>query len=358
MLPSVLSRCVAVTLMAATLSPQQVLGGKPAPEFSPDLYWLDAGHKAGHWLSNYRGKVLLIDFWEYTCINCIREFSVLKHWYATYHPLGLEIIGIHDGEFSVGNDLGNVRRATQRLALLWPVAVDLTGAMWRAYGAKGWPTRFLIDPRGNIVMESLGEDDYDAMEARIRELLRVVVPGSNSAHVENHEPDRSCGAATRETYAGYWGGRGSVSNSEGYKQGHTVIYQSRPSPADGRIILTGRWRTTEDSVISAANDASDRLTLSYHARSVYAVASGGSTKHPLRVYLEQDGHALTRASALRDVAFDSGGSYIEIREPRLYYLLQNHSLEAHELTLLPPRAGVVIHSFTYGNDCQQTFDQL
>ena len=348
----------ALVLGVLSSSTHQVSGGKPAPEFSPDLYWFDAGHKTGHWLANYRGKVLLVDFWEYTCINCIRELSVLKRWYAMYHPFGLDIVSIHDGEFSIGKDLENVKRATSRLELSWPVAVDVTGAMWRAYGAKGWPTRYLIDPRGGIEMQSLGEGNYDSMEARIRELLAAMNTAANSVRAQRQILQDSCGTSTRETYAGYWGGQGAISNAEAYKEGRPLIYQSHPPISDGHILLTGRWKRNEDAVFSAANAGSDRLTLSYHARSLYVVLSGGSPKHPLRVYVQQDGHTLERTSALRDVAFDSAGSYIDIREPRLYYVLQNPKVEAHELTLLPQDVGVTIHSFTYGNDCQQSFDQL
>src|SRR5581483_2902730 len=101
-----------------------------APDFSPDAVWIDtgeAGKKVPHSIKGYKGQVLLVDFWEYTCINCIRDFAVVKRWYAKYHPYGFEVIGVHYGEFAMGYKVENVRRAAQRLQLPWPIVVDLKG---------------------------------------------------------------------------------------------------------------------------------------------------------------------------------------------------------------------------------------
>ncbi|MGA7462774.1 MAG: redoxin domain-containing protein, partial [Candidatus Korobacteraceae bacterium] len=122
----------------------------PAPDFGAGVVWLDEGAATPHHISDYKGKVVLIDFWEYTCINCIRDFGVVKRWYTKYHQYGFEVIGVHYGEFEIGFDVNNVREGAQRYKLPWPVVADQKGTTWQAYQADGWPERYLIDPQGQI----------------------------------------------------------------------------------------------------------------------------------------------------------------------------------------------------------------
>ena len=129
-----------------------------------------------HHISGYRGQVVLIDFWEYTCINCIRDFGVLKRWYRKYHPYGFEIIGVHYGEFNIGFNVDNVSAAAKQYQLPWPVVADQKGTTWKAYNARGWPDRYLVDSQGNIVMEVFGEGNNREMETKIRDLLAVAHP--------------------------------------------------------------------------------------------------------------------------------------------------------------------------------------
>jgi thiol-disulfide isomerase/thioredoxin len=348
-------RCIA-TLLVAMATSSNIAETRRAPEFSPDGYWIDGSHKSGHWLADYRGRVLLIDFWEYTCINCIRELPVLKNWYGKYKPFGLEIVGIHDGEFTIGNKLENIKQAVKRLQLPWPVVADLNGSMWRAYGAQGWPTRYLIDQQGQIVMEALGEGNYRSMEEKIRALLATNNSALDRVAIGGDNPGTDCGSATPETYLGYSSGRGAVENPEGYKSGHILNYRGAREPEDGRAWLQGKWKTEEDAVVSA--DHGDSLALKYHARSIYAVLSGNKRDHPLRVDVRLDGRALTPNDALQDVRFDAGGSYVDVTAPRLYYLARHSQIQSHVLTLEPQTSDLAVHSFTYGNDCEPKFDPL
>ena len=153
-----------------------------APNFSPDATWIDtgaAGGKVPHSIKGYRGHVLLVDFWEYTCINCIRDFSVLKRWYAKYHPYGFDIVGVHYGEFAIGFNADNVREAAKRFQLPWPVVADLQGSIWRDYHSNVWPNRFLIDQSGDIVFHVEGEGNDRPLEEKIRELLAAAHPEVN-----------------------------------------------------------------------------------------------------------------------------------------------------------------------------------
>ena len=328
-----------------------------APEFGSQAVWIDADTKAPHSIKGYRGHVLLIDFWEYTCINCIRDFAVLKRWYDKYHAYGFDVVGVHFGEFPMGFNVDNVRQAARRFQLPWPVVADLNGAIWKAYKSDMWPTRDLVDPNGNIVMRVAGETGNRELEEKIRTLLMALNPQVGSVPVD--PPDNTfapqCGVTTQEAYVGNFlgSGHGAVANSQGYHDGSATDYHADQEPSDGRVMLSGKWRTDREGVASEGKEA--EAVHRYHARSLYAVLSVENPKKPVRMYLQQDGKPLTQNEAGVDVKFDSQGSYVDVAEPRMYYLVQNPSFGSHLLKLEPQGKNLMLHSFTYGNDCQQKF---
>ncbi|HEY6338815.1 MAG TPA: redoxin domain-containing protein [Candidatus Sulfotelmatobacter sp.] len=332
-----------------------------APNFTSDAQWIDtgeAGKKVPHSIKGYRGHVLLIDFWEYTCINCIRDFRILKRWYAKYHADGFDIVGVHFGEFAMGYSADNVRDAAKRFQLPWPVLADLHGSVWRAYHSDVWPNRYLIDQNGDIVLHVEGEGNDRAMEEKIRELLEKTNPEVNHIPLDPPENtfDPSCGIPTDETYVGDWFGRGAIANPRGYtNDGDATDFHAQAAPADGKVMLAGRWITSQDGVTSADKHGSAQLR--YHARSLYAVVSVENPKKPVRIDLLQDGKPLDANDAGVDVHFDSQGSYLEISSPRMYYLVKNAAFASHLFVLEAEAAGFALHSFTYGNNCQQNFEQ-
>jgi len=332
-----------------------------APNFASDAEWIDTGvaaKKVPHSMKGYRGHVLLVDFWEFTCINCIRDFSVLKRWYAKYHPYGFDIVGVHYGEFAIGFNVDNVREAAKRFQLPWPVVADMQGSIWKAYHSDSWPNRYLIDQEGDIVLQIEGEGHNQAMEEKIRALLAVNHPEVNQIPLDPSEETftAACGICTDETYVGDWFGRGAIANAKGYKNdGEFTEFHAEGEPADGKVMLSGRWLAKQDGVTSDKKIGTAQLR--YHARSVYAVLSVADPKKPERVYLLQDGKPVSKSEAGVDVHFDAQGSYLEVSAPRMYYLVKNTEFGPHLLTLEPRGADFVLHSFTYGNNCQQDFDQ-
>ncbi|MFZ0732751.1 MAG: redoxin domain-containing protein [Candidatus Sulfotelmatobacter sp.] len=332
-----------------------------APNFASDAQWIDtgaAGKRVPHSIKGYRGHVLLIDFWEYTCINCIRDFSVLKRWYAKYHSYGFDIVGVHYGEFAIGFNAGNVRDAATRFQLPWPIVADTNGSIWRAYHSDVWPNRYLVDADGYIVLHIKGEGNNLPMEEKIRELLAPANPGVNQIPLDPPENtfSPSCGICTDETYVGDWYGRGAIANSKGYNNdGEVTDFHAEGAPTDGKVMLSGQWITRQDGVTS--DEKHGTAELRYHARSVYAVLSVADPKKPVRIYLLQDGKPLGQSQAGVDIHFDAQGSYLEVSSPRMYYLVKNAAFGSHLLTLEPQRAEFLLHSFTYGNNCQQDFEQ-
>ncbi len=330
-----------------------------APDFAGGE-WIDAGEagkKVPHSIKGYRGQVLIVDFWEYTCINCIRDFAVLKRWYTKYHPYGFEVIGVHYGEFPMGFKVENVKRAAKRFQLPWPVVADPNGTIWNAYHSEAWPNRYLINQDGDIVMHIEGEGQNEEMEQTIRELLQKTHP--EIAKIPLDPPENTftpqCGITTQETYVGDRYGRGAVANSQSFNDGAITNFHAEREPKDGTVILDGKWFMAKDGVTSQSKEA--KAELRYHARSVYAVLSVDNPKKPVRLNVLQDGKPLAKDAAGADVKFDAQGSYIEVSDPRMYYIVKNPEFGSHLLTLQPVEKDLSLHSYTYGNNCQQNFEE-
>ncbi len=319
-------------------------------------------------MAQLRGKVVMIDFWEYTCINCVRTFAQNKKWYERYHGSGFEIIGVHAPEFDIAYAVDNVAAAVKRFGLAYPVVVDNWYEIWKSYRNNAWPSRFLIDAQGFVRFHRDGEGADDEFERAIRRLLQeahpaLKFPGSEPIPPEENAAAPSCGVPTPEMYVGRWYGRGILANKEGYHPGETVRYNLPSSLGDGRAAVSGPWETDQNGMIYRGKSQklasqADRLEMRYHARELYAVMSVSHGK-PSRLYILQDGKDLTAASRGVDVQFDSEGhSYIEVRDARMYYLVQNPAFGSHTVALIPTAPGLAINSFTFGNNCQTQFPHL
>jgi thiol-disulfide isomerase/thioredoxin len=317
-------------------------------------------------IEGLRGKVVMIDFWEYTCINCIRTFAENKKWYERYHHYGFEIIGVHDPEFDIAYPVDHVRAAVKRFGLPYPVVVDDGFKIWNAYHNSTWPNRFLIDAGGFIRFDRPGEGADAAFERAIQTLLVEAHPGlkfpaSYTISPEANAFAESCGVPTPEMYVGKWSDRGILANPEGYHDGKTVDYQLPAAVDDGHAVVSGRWETDKNGMIyrgKRKDVSTDQLEMRYHARELYAVMNVGRGR-PERLYIQQDGKNLTDKDKGADVEIDaSGRSYIEVREPRMYYLVENPAFGSHSVQLFPTRSGLAINSFTFGNNCQTNFPHL
>jgi len=356
--------------MSSAPTPPRVPGAVP-PSSQPSF---DDNAGGSLWINSpplmmaeLRGKVVLIDFWEYSCINCIRTLAENKELYARYHKFGFELIGVHDFEFDVTSHFPNVRAAVKRLDLNYPIYVDSTFQLWQAYHNDSWPSLFLIDAKGVVRYHKIGEGHDDALERAIQRLLLEAHPGLEFPADYTIPPDPNafaapCGSTTDEMYVGDSSGRGTLSNQEGYHDGKTVRYQLPADIKDGHVAVSGEWQSDKYGMTYRGKKNSeagpDKLVMRYHARELYAFINV-SHGRPSALYIQQDGKDLTEADKGVDVKFDSQGhSYIEVREPRMYYLVQNPALGAHAVTLTPTKPGLTVNSFTFGNDCQTKFPHL
>ena len=314
------------------------------------------------------GKVVLIEFWEYTCINSIRTFEQDKKWYERYHKYGFEIIGVHDPEFDIASQAANVRAAAKRFGLPYPLFLDPNFRLWQAYHNGSWPGRFLVDSKSIVRFYRAGEGGEAGLEHAIQRLLieahpELQFPADYAIKPEADAFAPSCGVTTPEMYVGDWSGKGILSNPEGYHRGKTVRYQPPSGVNDGQAAVSGAWEADKNGMTYKGKNAggyaaADKLVMRYHARELYAVINV-SHGHPSTVYIQQDGKDLTGDAKGVDVKLDAQGhSYIEVREPRLYYLVANPASGAHTVTLTPTKPGLTVDAFTFGNDCQTGFPHL
>jgi len=239
-----------------------------APDFTGISHWLNTNGDRPLTLASLRGKVVLVDFWTYSCINCIRTLPHLRSWYATYHRYGFEIVGVHTPEFAFEHVLSNVRGATRDLGVTWPVALDNGYATWNAYRNQYWPAEYLIDAGGRLRRAHFGEGDYPQTEAAIRALL--IARGASLPKAPLGVPDLTPREQTTpESYLGYERLAGYAGTT--IRPDRVASYAFPPALAADQLSYAGRWRIGAQRAF-AVRDA--RLRLHVRARDVYLVLGG------------------------------------------------------------------------------------
>jgi cytochrome c biogenesis protein CcdA/thiol-disulfide isomerase/thioredoxin len=253
----------------AHLSGVQTTSTQKYPQ-APDIQGISAWiNSAPLTMERLRGKVVLVDFWTYSCINCLRTLPYLKSWDERYRSKGLVILGVHSPEFAFEHSLGNVRQAVHRLGIHYPVALDNDFATWTAYQNQYWPADYLVDRTGHIRDVHFGEGDYAKTEAEIRLLLATKLPPALD------QPDLTpTELRTPESYLGYE----RIGNYDGspIRPNRAASYRFKPALSKDSFAYAGTW-TVEKQRILAGQGA--RLRLEFVARSVHLVLTGRGDVH-------------------------------------------------------------------------------
>ena len=295
-----------------------------------------------------RGKVVLIDFWTYSCINCLRTLPYLKAWYERYKDHGLVIIGVHAPEFAFEKQEANVRRAVADLGIRYPVAIDNDYVIWRAFNNQYWPAHYFVDAGGRIRGHHFGEGDYAESEQLIRELLSEAgatdLPspgGALPAQGIESAPD-SADVASPETYLGY-DRAGNFVSSVKLAQDLPANYSVPASLALNHWSLAGRWTVAPEFAQGA--DPGGQIAFRFHARDLHLVLAPGADGRPVRFRVRLDGQE-PGADHGADVDEHGNGS---VREQRLYQLIrQNGAIGDRTFTIEFLDPGVRAYSFTFG----------
>jgi cytochrome c biogenesis protein CcdA/thiol-disulfide isomerase/thioredoxin len=321
------------TLLAAAHA-LPVLG--TAPEFKETQDWFNTPGDKPLTLAALRGRVVLIDFWTYTCINCIRTLPYLKAWNAAYAKDGLTIVGVEAPEFAFEKDASNVSNAIGQFGLRYPVVQDNNMGTWNAYGNEYWPADYLIDAKGQVRYATFGEGDYDKTETAIRALLAEAghQVGGKSHPTGVIVPSE---VATPETYMGTLRAQGWIN---GPKSG-THDYGPPPSGslALNDFAYSGTWDITSQPAEAISGAGVD---MEFKAKNVYLVLSSPGER-PLPVQVLLDGHTIPAAEAGSDVH----DGVVTVRRQRLYSLVSLPDDQQHRLTLRFAD-GVTGYDFTFG----------
>jgi len=338
--------------MTATVS--RVGSGNGAPAAAPVEGELPALSGAVEWLNSapltkqeLRGRVVVIDFWTYSCINCLRSLPYLRAWDERYRDHGLTVIGVHAPEFAFEKDEANVRRAVKDLGIHYPVAIDNNYALWRAFDNQYWPAHYFIDAQGRIRGHHFGEGDYDDSEQLIRALLNEAgyrdlpaamgTPGGAGIEVAADEPD----IASPETYIGYERATNFAS---------AVEARDRPaSYAVPRTLKLNEWSLggtwTVGSEFALSRSPGDTIVFRFHARDLHLVLGPDAAHQPVRFRVMIDG---------REPGADHGSDTDEhgngtVHEQRLYQLIrQSGTIGDRTFSIEFLDAGVRAYAFTFG----------
>jgi cytochrome c biogenesis protein CcdA/thiol-disulfide isomerase/thioredoxin len=278
-----------------------------------------------------RGKVVLVDFWTYSCVNCLRTLPYLRRWHEAYADQGFLLLGVHTPEFEFEKSAENVKKAIRQLGVSWPVVQDNDYAQWQAYANRFWPAHYLIDAKGRLRYFHFGEGAYEETEGALRMLLRET-GGLVGREVSGPEPELAAG--TPETYLGYGRARGFAS-AVPPKPDSSERYRPARTPGSGEWNLEGGWTIHREYVVP---DSAGSLELGFRARDVYLVVEPEGPGGSIRVDL--DGSPAPETQDVRQGLLEPGSS-------RLYRLVALGEAGAHVLRL-EVRGRLRLYAFTFG----------
>ena len=313
----------APSAVAAGSSPDRLRNYGPAPKFAEITKWINTPGSRPLTLRGLRGKVVLVDFWTYSCVNCIRTLPYLKAWYARYHRDGLVIVGVHTPEFAFEHVVSNVQRAVREHGIRYPVAVDDKYGTWDAWANQYWPADYLIDRNGDVRDAHFGEGGYTQTEADIRKLLGEQARGPMAQAKGAITP--STQVETPETYLGTY-------RAQAYTQPlHPNVDADYGAPAavpTNAVELAGHWRVERHQVVAGAGA---KLLFEYVAPRIYVVAAPPKSG-PVTLGVSVDGSPSAR---------------VRVPDDDLYQLAHLPTAGPHKLVLSVP-AGTSLYSFTFG----------
>ena len=330
---------------------------KKAPDFAKITGYINTEEGRPINLKDLKGKVVLVDFWTYSCINCIRTLPYLVDWNEKYADKGLVIVGVHSPEFEFEKNVDNVKAAVQKYGIKYPVIQDNDKGTWDAYQNRYWPRKYLVDNEGYIRYDHIGEGGYAETEKVIRSLLteRAAQTGisainldtnTNTTTPKNVQTVDFTKVKTPELFFGYEFARAPLGNSEGFRPNQTVTY-SIPQRSDlkpNTIYLIGDWKNNADNMELQSDTG--RIALAYSAKSVNIVAGGKGEGGGEELSISENGVALTNKSG-RGIDLSEQGKLV-VDGQRLYNIVMHEGYDWRSLIIDVKGKGFQIYTLTFG----------
>lgn len=318
---------------------------------APELY-------GDHWFNgdpvsfrDLRGQVVLVHFWDFTSLQCIHSLAYLRQWEEKYRDFGLVIVGIHTPQFMFGKKPEVMQRAVELAGIKFPVVLDNEALLWSVFGARGWPTKYLIDKDGYIRFSQQGEGGYQQFERALQQL--IIQSGFHGRLPELSEPlhegDLSGSflyKATGELYLGYL--KSALGNTDGYNPESTIDYVDPELYLPERFYARGKWLSTREcfSFNGLASEAGS-IIVQYDATEVNAVMNSGASEVS-EIVVKQDGLPLFKENQGEDIVKGNDRSSIALVDsPKLYNLVRNREFGSHKLTITTSSPSLEVYSFSF-----------
>ncbi len=316
------------------------------PDLSGAVQWLNSPALSAEQL---KGKVVLVDFWTYSCINCLRSLPYVNAWAKKYQDQGLVVIGVHAPEFAFERDVNNVTKAVHDLGINYPVALDNDYAIWRGFNNQYWPAHYFVDAKGQIRYHHFGEGDYAHSEQVIQQLLSeagnknvskdVVVADAKGVQASADDAEMN----SPETYLGFERTENFASPGGDQVGDKAHVYQAPKQPALNQWGLDGNWTAKSEQV--TLEQAHGKIIYRFHARDLHLVLGPGADGKPVRFKVNIDGAAPGQNHGT-DISADGSGT---VTEQRLYQLVrQSGPVTDHTFSIEFIDPGVQAYAFTFG----------
>ena len=320
---------------------------RKAPEFKGITSYINTNQTK---LSDLKGKVVLVDFWTYSCINCIRTLPYLVDWNQKYSDKGLVIVGVHSPEFEFEKNINNVKQAVTRFGIKYPVLLDNDHETWNAFQNSYWPRKYLVDSDGYIRYDHIGEGGYAETENAIRSLLaersnqqgleisnlnqtKLIVPSAPSVDLNQIK--------SPELYFGYQYARAQLGNIQGFNPEKTVNYTIPGSNLESNVIyLQGLWKNNPDSMELVGSNG--KIMLAYSAKSINIVAGGKG-----EAIIKEDGKGNQTNNTFKGNDVDAEGR-LTVDGQRLYNIADHTNYGNHQIEIDARGHGFKVYTFTFG----------
>jgi thiol-disulfide isomerase/thioredoxin len=320
------------------------LSGIMAPEFPEDLVWLNSGPlKMKELLAE--GKIILVDFWTYSCINCIRTLPHLTDWDEKYRKDGLAIVGVHTPEFDFEKEKENVEKALSDFNIKYPVVMDSDYKIWNLYSNHFWPRKLIVGTDGKIAYDHAGEGGYAETESAIQKLLKLE---DATGEISEEGSGGICYPMTPELYLGYE--RGVLGNKQGFQYDSAANYVIEKAGDRDRFYLRGSWLAKKEYIEHAVqtNEFVDFIQLNFSGLSVNIVLSS-KDKKPYEILVTFEDKPMESGIAGHDIIIKDGQSMLKVEKDKMYNLISSPEyLENKKLKLFIKSDNCRAFAFTFG----------